>query len=171
MGLEPSWDTKVDRRWAWLQIEVDLQNGLHDEIDLVWRNFTLTQQIDYWRIPFHCFGCHAVGHLQAQCSRTLANFSPFSKVWKRKKDLVSSISTLEVENINVECGSQKQPRLSCSSDNTTKSSPLSLTGKAFVYVSPVNSNNEVPSPKKFLCSSSPSSPRSKSSYKSPTLLC
>jgi hypothetical protein len=33
VGSDPSWESKYDRRWAWIQIEVDIRNGLLDEIN------------------------------------------------------------------------------------------------------------------------------------------
>jgi hypothetical protein len=38
--------------WAWIQIEVDLRDGLLDEIELVYGGFSWTQRIDYWRVHF-----------------------------------------------------------------------------------------------------------------------
>jgi hypothetical protein len=34
--LEPNWDSKKDRRWAWVLIEVDVREGLVGNIDLVY---------------------------------------------------------------------------------------------------------------------------------------
>lgn len=42
LGLESRWDLKIDRRWAWLQIEVDLREGLDDKIDLVWGDYSVS---------------------------------------------------------------------------------------------------------------------------------
>jgi len=64
LGCEPEWETKMDRRYGWLQIEVDLRDGLIDKIELVFGGFMWLQHIDYWRVPFICFGCHEAGHLK-----------------------------------------------------------------------------------------------------------
>jgi hypothetical protein len=76
--------------WAWLQVEVDFREGLQDEIELVWQGFTWIQRIDYWKVPFRCYGCHEVGHLQAQCKHHPSQFPPFRKVWKQKTGVESS---------------------------------------------------------------------------------
>jgi hypothetical protein len=67
-----------------VQIVVDLKEGLSKEIELVWGQFRWLQKIDYWRIPFRCFSCHQVGHVQEECSRVNSFFPPFKRTWKRK---------------------------------------------------------------------------------------
>lgn len=62
-GMEPSWETKVDRRWAWAQVEINLRDGLVENIKLVCGEFSWSQKVDYWRLPFTCFVCHKVGHI------------------------------------------------------------------------------------------------------------
>jgi len=62
-SFESDWETKLDRIWEWLQVEVDFWEGLLDEIELVWNNFSWNQRIHYWKVPFHCYGCHEVDHL------------------------------------------------------------------------------------------------------------
>jgi hypothetical protein len=84
LSCETGWAKKVERHWAQVQIEVDLKEGLMDEIELVWGEFKWVQKIDYWRVPFRCFGCHQVGHLQAECHKAPSHFSPFQKIWKWK---------------------------------------------------------------------------------------
>jgi hypothetical protein len=50
LSCEPRWEMKVDRWWVWVQISVDLKEGLTDEIELVWGNFNWIQKIDYWHV-------------------------------------------------------------------------------------------------------------------------
>jgi hypothetical protein len=45
MGLKLGWETKVDRWRAWIQIKVDMHEGLHEEIELVWYDISFKQQI------------------------------------------------------------------------------------------------------------------------------
>jgi hypothetical protein len=52
--LEPNWDSKKDRRWAWIMVEVDVREGLVGNIDLVYAGITWHQKVDYWRLPFRC---------------------------------------------------------------------------------------------------------------------
>jgi hypothetical protein len=84
LGCELEWEKKIDKRWVWLHVEVELKEGLLDEIELKCDDFRWVQHIDYWRVPFRCFGFHEVGHLQVQCRRPYSQFPPFRKVWKRK---------------------------------------------------------------------------------------
>jgi hypothetical protein len=62
-NLKPNWDHNVDRRWAWVQVEVDLREGLVSNVYLVFGDQIWHQKVDYWHLPFHCFSCHEVGHL------------------------------------------------------------------------------------------------------------
>jgi hypothetical protein len=50
--LEPNWFTKPNRRWAWVQVEVDTREGLVSSMDLVMGSKIWHQKVDYWRIPF-----------------------------------------------------------------------------------------------------------------------
>jgi hypothetical protein len=95
--LEPNWFSKPDRRWAWVQVEVDTREGLVGSMDLVMGSKIWHQKVDYWKIPFWCHGCHEIGHLKSNCNR----FSPHSlehyKIWRRKstlnrKEFVDSVS-------------------------------------------------------------------------------
>jgi hypothetical protein len=52
VDLEPSWESKFDRRWAWVLIEVDITEGLVEKIDLVCNSFNWVQRVDYWLVPF-----------------------------------------------------------------------------------------------------------------------
>jgi hypothetical protein len=45
-NLGSNWETKLAKRWAWLQVE-DFREGLQDEIELVWQGFSWLQRIDY----------------------------------------------------------------------------------------------------------------------------
>jgi hypothetical protein len=74
--LEPNWDSKKDRRWAWIMIEVDIREGLVGSIDLVYVGITWHQKVDYWRLPFRCHGCHEIGHIHSQCTRLMSLQQP-----------------------------------------------------------------------------------------------
>jgi len=45
--LEPNWEWKEDKRWAWLQVEVDMHDGLVRNVDLVFDNKIWHQKVDY----------------------------------------------------------------------------------------------------------------------------
>jgi hypothetical protein len=48
VGLEPNWASKKDRRWAWIQVEVNVRDGLIGNLDLVLGDITWHQKVDYW---------------------------------------------------------------------------------------------------------------------------
>jgi hypothetical protein len=56
-----------------------------DEIELVWGGFTWVQWIHYWCVPFRFFGCHKVGHIQAQFQRNPSSFPSFQHTLRRKE--------------------------------------------------------------------------------------
>jgi hypothetical protein len=40
VGLEPNWASKKDCRWAWIQVEVNIREGLVGSIDIVFGDIT-----------------------------------------------------------------------------------------------------------------------------------
>jgi hypothetical protein len=79
IGCDPIWEMKTNYRWAWVQIEVDLKDGLVDKIELVWGGFAWMSKVDYWRVLFFFYGCLKFGHLQGKCRHSLALFPSFQK--------------------------------------------------------------------------------------------
>jgi len=87
---EPRREMKANRCWVWVQISVDLKEGMTNEIELEWGDFKWVQKIDYWRVPFRCYGCHQASHVQDECRRAPVHFPPFQRIWKQKSSVVSS---------------------------------------------------------------------------------
>jgi hypothetical protein len=83
-SLKPNWEVKADRRWAWIQVEVDLRDGLVINVDLVYGKQIWHQKVDYWCFPFRCFSCHEVGHMQSQCKRAPPIVGRLAKKWVNK---------------------------------------------------------------------------------------
>jgi hypothetical protein len=54
-GLNSSWESTPDQRWAWVLIEVDLCEGMLEELDLVMGEHKWVQNIDYWKLLFRCY--------------------------------------------------------------------------------------------------------------------
>jgi hypothetical protein len=48
-------------------VEVDIQAGLMESLELEWRGQVTIQKIDYQGIPFHCNSCRRTGHLRRDC--------------------------------------------------------------------------------------------------------
>lgn len=58
----------VDKRVAWVPVEVDFARGLLPKLELRWQGNHERQCIDYGRIPFKCLSCHKMGHLIRNCA-------------------------------------------------------------------------------------------------------
>ena len=63
MALEPNWETKVDCRCTRILVELDLKEGLYEEILINMHGSQWKQHLDYWKIPFQCYVYREVGHL------------------------------------------------------------------------------------------------------------
>jgi hypothetical protein len=83
IGLEPNWASKKDRRWAWIQVEVDVGEGLFGNVDIIFGDRVWHQKVDYWKLPFKCHDCHEIGHLRAQCGHPTPSPKKFQE-WKSK---------------------------------------------------------------------------------------
>jgi hypothetical protein len=49
-------------------VNLDPRKGLYESIDLIVRERSYTQVLDYVNIPFCCVHCHRVGHVVKDCS-------------------------------------------------------------------------------------------------------
>lgn len=74
VALEENWDTKVDRRCAKVLVELDVRDGLYEEIKVEMHGSIWNQRLNDWKIPFHCFAWRQVGHLQRDCPRPTPRF-------------------------------------------------------------------------------------------------
>ena len=73
----------MDRRCARILVKMDLRNGLYEEIKIVMHGNTWWQRLDYWKIPFICFNCREVGHMQRDCHKG-ATKPLYKKIWRKK---------------------------------------------------------------------------------------
>jgi hypothetical protein len=58
-----------DRRMAKIYVEIDIQAGLPEVLEIDWRNQLFSQRLDYLGIPFRCSFCRRTGHLRRDCSK------------------------------------------------------------------------------------------------------
>jgi hypothetical protein len=58
-----------DRRMARIYVELDIQAGLPDILEIDWRNQLISQRLDYMGIPFRCSLCRRTGHLRRDCHK------------------------------------------------------------------------------------------------------
>lgn len=50
-------------------VEVDLEEGLPEAINLTVANWSHIQVLDYEKLPFKCRNCHGYGHFSRHCKK------------------------------------------------------------------------------------------------------
>jgi len=65
VGIEPNWASKKDSQCAWVQVEVNVREGLVGSVEIVYGENFWIQKVDYWKLPFRCFECHDIRHVRA----------------------------------------------------------------------------------------------------------
>jgi hypothetical protein len=85
----------IDRAEPWeglqacarLCVEVDLEKGLPEAIQLNLHSWSYIQQVDYEQIPFKCKICHEYGHFAKSCSQAkdMQDQDPKQDQWKQPK--------------------------------------------------------------------------------------
>jgi len=63
-------DTR-QRKMARILVNINVREGLGEEVDIVLGPFHHTQKLDYENIPFRCRRCHVYGHLVEDCKLPL----------------------------------------------------------------------------------------------------
>jgi len=63
-------DTR-QRKMARILVNINVREGLGEEVDIVFGPFQHTQKLDYENIPFRCRICHDYGHLVEDCKLPL----------------------------------------------------------------------------------------------------
>jgi hypothetical protein len=58
----------INKCVAWVLVEIDLESGLLDSIDVNIGDLSFRQPLDFWREPFRCHLCWQIGHLRNSCS-------------------------------------------------------------------------------------------------------
>jgi hypothetical protein len=61
--------SRTDRRMAKIYVEIDIQAGLPEVLEIDWRNQLITQRLDFLGIPFRCSYCRRTGHLRRDCHK------------------------------------------------------------------------------------------------------
>ena len=49
-------------------VNINIREGLGEDIQLSWRGVNFTQKLDYENVSFRCRRCHAYGHPAADCN-------------------------------------------------------------------------------------------------------
>ena len=96
--MEENWEEKLDQRCAWILVEMDMRDGLFEYHNIMMHGSVWWQRINYWKIPFRCFNCRRVGHLQKDCLTTF--MKPIhKKVWVKKEKLIPMKAALDSSRI------------------------------------------------------------------------
>jgi hypothetical protein len=68
-------------------VEVDLEKGLSEAIQLTLDKWSYVQQVDYEKIPFKCKACHEYGHFTKKILQAKESQAQYSKheQWKQPK--------------------------------------------------------------------------------------
>jgi hypothetical protein len=61
-----SWNNK---HLAWVLVELDIELGLPEEMEVYFEEDSFIQLLDYWREPFRCHYCQKIGHMKENCPR------------------------------------------------------------------------------------------------------
>ena len=72
-------------------VEVDLEIGLPEAIQLTIADWSYTQELDYDQIPFKCRFCHGYAHFARNCKKNLKR-----QMLKRKK--INGLKSKKQEN-------------------------------------------------------------------------
>lgn len=48
-------------------MEVDINKGLVANLTTRWRDFSFSQPLAYWGVPFQCTRCRKLGHIMCEC--------------------------------------------------------------------------------------------------------
>ena len=62
-------DRKDQFSCAWICVEVDLETGLLEAINLTVVDWSHIHELDYEQIPFKCRFCHGYGHFARNCEK------------------------------------------------------------------------------------------------------
>jgi len=57
------------RQFARILVNVNIRDGLAEDMQLVWGPFVFNQILDYENVPFRCRRCHAYGHPAVECKQ------------------------------------------------------------------------------------------------------
>jgi hypothetical protein len=68
LDADMTFEETKQRKVARVLVNLNIREGLGEEVDLSWGSFTHTQRLDYENVPFRCRRCHQYRHLIKNCS-------------------------------------------------------------------------------------------------------
>jgi hypothetical protein len=85
----------MDRRYAKVMVEIEMDSGLPAEVEVVWGHRSWKQILDFFIIPFRCFACKEIGHIHAKCPNVKKSGSTMDyfchKMMKLKDEVIEWI--------------------------------------------------------------------------------
>ena len=112
MGSFLFWDGgrlgQMDKRMERVPVDVNFGNGLLEELEIKWGQYSILISIDYWEIPFRCFLCHETRHLCRECGKRFSD----------GKDFESSSPVVAIGKMHDPVIPGLQPKISYKSPNT-----------------------------------------------------
>jgi hypothetical protein len=83
LEADMTFEETKQRKVARILVNLNVREGLGEEVDLRWGSYTHTQSLDYENVPFRCRRCHQYGHLVMNCHLPLRTRG---KGFKREKE-------------------------------------------------------------------------------------
>ena len=68
---DTTFEESKQRKVARILVNLNIREGLGEEIDLSWGEYNYIKKLDYENIPFRCRSCHQYGHLIKRCKLPL----------------------------------------------------------------------------------------------------
>ena len=96
--LLKEWETKIDRRCLIILVELDMREGLNEELVIVLHSRIWSQRMDYSKLPFRCYNCRRVGHLQEDYL-VHKNIPRNKKVWVKNNAIITRTDTIVRDTI------------------------------------------------------------------------
>jgi hypothetical protein len=101
LDADLTFEETKQRKVARILVNLNVREGLGEEVDLRWGRYTHTQRLDYENVPFRCRRCHQYGHLIMNCklplrTRGRGNKSDKGKIIvQRKREAKQWLSRME----------------------------------------------------------------------------
>jgi hypothetical protein len=90
LDADMTFEETKQRKVARILVNLNVREGLGEEMDLSWGGYTYAQKLDYENIPFRCRRCHQYGHLVKNCKLPLRTRGTVYGRYKDSQKLVGS---------------------------------------------------------------------------------
>lgn len=88
-------------------MNVNIRDGLAEDLQLIWGPFVYKQVLDYENVPFRCRRCHAYGHPASECKQPIrigmvSSHQQTSEKVVAEKEIGEWIEAAHVENMPIQ---------------------------------------------------------------------